>query len=640
MINKTFTLAMGVIGWAGLHSVAVAQTVSIPAADFAAFIGTTTNAGAASGGANTIVTASVGSGYVLGTTVDVLSANITDVAAGSWQNEPSIRLENDAFPGLSTYFNFIDGNLTYTSFAITSLTTRSLGASTTWAWGSAPTLTTGSAIPASSTWTIECYEGYDDDNAGNDSQGTGISFTLPGTPPPPPLATINIAGPVNFGGPVGDVDNSVVTGLSPLAAAGYIGTGVVVQSCDLTSVIAGTYESEARISLKNSAFPTNAYTFQFSTVAAVYGLVSIGPNVSRNWITNGGIGGILPAGSTWDVECFESFNDGAGVDSTGSNIAFDIKAGTPPPPPGPGDNPGVAIDLGTVTATNPLSATGIGVNAGAAKWYKFTVADVDGNLGDWLSIWTATTTADTEIGMYDSTGNLISDDDDDNANGLLSYILIGLAPGDPGGPGYDGVTPDPFQTAAGTYYLAVSTFNSVFSGGFGFTSTGAAGAGIDLNITTSVGSGGGGQFLTGNLHLNDTLFASGETRSISYTITTGLNTINGTITANASTMPLNLNLGSESGTAVIRFSGGSFLTKQVSVNLTGSSQNIGTVNMNNGDADDSGEVDAADIDNVIANFGQVWPGGVGNPLADLDLSGEVDAADIDNVIANFGNFDD
>ncbi|MBL8060664.1 MAG: hypothetical protein JNK63_08135 [Chthonomonas sp.] len=49
-----------------------------------------------------------------------------------------------------------------------------------------------------------------------------------------------------------------------------------------------------------------------------------------------------------------------------------------------------------------------------------------------------------------------------------------------------------------------------------------------------------------------------------------------------------------------------------------------------GDVDNSGEVDAADIDYVISQFGSA------DPAADCDGSGEVDAADIDIVIANFG----
>ena len=61
--------------------------------------------------------------------------------------------------------------------------------------------------------------------------------------------------------------------------------------------------------------------------------------------------------------------------------------------------------------------------------------------------------------------------------------------------------------------------------------------------------------------------------------------------------------------------------------------------MSNGDVDGTGEVDAADIDFVILNFGSLFPG-PGPEDSDVDGSGEVDAADIDVVIANFGNLDD
>ncbi len=57
--------------------------------------------------------------------------------------------------------------------------------------------------------------------------------------------------------------------------------------------------------------------------------------------------------------------------------------------------------------------------------------------------------------------------------------------------------------------------------------------------------------------------------------------------------------------------------------------------LQNGDIDSSGEVDAADIDQVIAFFGTT-----GSVIQDVDGSLEVDAADIDIVIANFGAVDD
>ncbi|MBL8059369.1 MAG: hypothetical protein JNK63_01490 [Chthonomonas sp.] len=54
-----------------------------------------------------------------------------------------------------------------------------------------------------------------------------------------------------------------------------------------------------------------------------------------------------------------------------------------------------------------------------------------------------------------------------------------------------------------------------------------------------------------------------------------------------------------------------------------------------GDVDSSGEVDAADIDAVIATFGMVY-GDPGFGPTDVDGTGEIDAADIDVVIENFG----
>ncbi len=69
-----------------------------------------------------------------------------------------------------------------------------------------------------------------------------------------------------------------------------------------------------------------------------------------------------------------------------------------------------------------------------------------------------------------------------------------------------------------------------------------------------------------------------------------------------------------------------------------------TTNVNiacqNGDADQSAEVDAADIDWVISHFGETVGGGPYDQNSDLDGSGEVDAADIDVAIANFGATDD
>ena len=89
------------------------------------------------------------------------------------------------------------------------------------------------------------------------------------------------------------------------------------------------------------------------------------------------------------------------------------------------------------------------------------------------------------------------------------------------------------------------------------------------------------------------------------------------------------------GPVTIEFDGGPYLRKKLSANLVGINLSLGPVPLTNGDVDNSGEVDAADIDAVIAAFGST---DVSNN--DVDNSGEVDAADIDIVIENFGATDD
>ncbi|MCC6685799.1 MAG: hypothetical protein IT205_02280 [Fimbriimonadaceae bacterium] len=85
-----------------------------------------------------------------------------------------------------------------------------------------------------------------------------------------------------------------------------------------------------------------------------------------------------------------------------------------------------------------------------------------------------------------------------------------------------------------------------------------------------------------------------------------------------------------SGNRTLIFQTRAGLRKAVNVTLQPTPVTGVIVNMANGDVDLSGEVDAADIDLVIAAFGG------SSPMPDVDGTGEVDAADIDVVIANFG----
>ena len=95
-----------------------------------------------------------------------------------------------------------------------------------------------------------------------------------------------------------------------------------------------------------------------------------------------------------------------------------------------------------------------------------------------------------------------------------------------------------------------------------------------------------------------------------------------------------------SGPATLEIDGASFLKRVVSLPLSGFNGTFLPTQVFNGDVDNSGEVDASDIDMVIAHFGELYTADGPLTYSDVDVSGEVDAADIDIVIANFGRLDD
>lgn len=78
-----------------------------------------------------------------------------------------------------------------------------------------------------------------------------------------------------------------------------------------------------------------------------------------------------------------------------------------------------------------------------------------------------------------------------------------------------------------------------------------------------------------------------------------------------------------------------WLKKRIGLNLAVTGASGVNFTLNNGDVDNSGEVDASDIDAVIGAFGAS-----GQSATDVDGSLEVDAVDIDIVIGGFGAVDD
>ena len=150
-------------------------------------------------------------------------------------------------------------------------------------------------------------------------------------------------------------------------------------------------------------------------------------------------------------------------------------------------------------------------------------------------------------------------------------------------------------------------------------------------------AGAANQTLSGTLSLADTVGTFANSSNISFQVKQGVNTLaSGTLTRTASSSALSINVpAANTGAAQLILDGSPFLRRVININLTGSNQAIGTVVVKNGDVDNTAEVDAADIDLVILNFGDT-----SNISSDVNRDGEVDAADIDIVIANFGEIDD
>lgn len=160
---------------------------------------------------------------------------------------------------------------------------------------------------------------------------------------------------------------------------------------------------------------------------------------------------------------------------------------------------------------------------------------------------------------------------------------------------------------------------------------------------TSLAYGAEAHTITGTLVLDDMIpnFASGVSRTVNWAIKQGtITAASGSMVTSTATVNFSVNLpDSIQGYSIWEWDAGSSLKEKLIIIMPGTSFGFGTVHLLNGDADHSGESDAADIDDVIANFGNTYPG-PGNVDADVDGSGEVDSADIDIVIACFGNADD
>ena len=192
----------------------------------------------------------------------------------------------------------------------------------------------------------------------------------------------------------------------------------------------------------------------------------------------------MPGAGAFEFRYYNTFDDAptGGVADAEANVTFNFTDELPSPPS--------AEDLGEIGAPG-LNIVRT-VTAGQVSWFKFSIAEATGT--KFFNIDTEGTAGaldDTEIGIFDSFGALISDDDD-SGTGFLSLLAFGNG-------GVDGDLP------IGTYYLAVGEFNTTFAGGFVVTNGGTTTDAVNINFTTDLTGGGGGGGTTVNPNGVETL---------------------------------------------------------------------------------------------------------------------------------------
>lgn len=186
---------------------------------------------------------------------------------------------------------------------------------------------------------------------------------------------------------------------------------------------------------------------------------------------------MVAAAGNWSFRCIETFDDGVRNTADASWTVLNIQLN---------DGPPIARDFGGITSAG-LTLGGFTTLPGTVGWFKFSLensATVAG--GTFLDIDTVNSTGDTEIALYRADGALVASDDDDGP-GLTSQLTFGAgtrpSAGGNGLPynGRDG------ELVFGTYYLAVSSYDSTFADGWNVTAGGANVPDTRVRINSNTG---------------------------------------------------------------------------------------------------------------------------------------------------------
>lgn len=415
------------------------------------------------------------------------------------------------------------------------------------------------------------------------------------------------------GDPSNTVINVTVTGQPYLLAP-----EIVVQQGSITEMPGHTtsFASEARVRVTKVSNPTLFAEFRFTEQGDFTGTLQLTPNSRIRVVRdNGLIGSLINPGDVLRLEFFESFQDGAAdePESVLNDLRFELSNPFPP-----------ASFTPFVPVSNREDSHIQLYAQQEVRWYQFQLFraltaddlfEIDTRLTENF-LGTPFRPNDTEIGLYDSSGNLIASNDDEDAEEdiLTSYLRFGS-----GGP----------LLAAGTYYLAVGGFDTEFDPAFDVTS----GSQSQGPIVMSYRYDPAGFDVIGLVHLDD------------YTGTVAGQLVNWEIRNLAGAVQ-------ESGTATLGPNGGfGFDTEFRGVGQlwmrgatwlgklsTGSSflnQVTKVFTLINGDVDGDNEIGGGDL-SILSGAFLTAAGDQGFvPGADLDGDGEVGSSDLSILSQNF-----
>lgn len=319
------------------------------------------------------------------------------------------------------------------------------------------------------------------------------------------VASADFTFPVfNLGPDVGATNTFTGLDLSTIAsipAGNYIGFNMLV---DWTSTgnsatnFDNAWSSEARVHFASAAGTGTGPTLPGgTTVHRVVTSPSNGLSNANNLTDlrfSGAFGVPFDGTTPFFLNYRQVFAGFSTQDITWANIRLTLLE---PAPPVPGDRQSNALDLGVFGVGDMKMAQGTLASTTNLAWYKFTLNSPVGasEAHSWLEMFTNGSNFDTEMGLYDSLGNRIANNDDEGelSRSALSFgtgsgeQIGGIGFGDAGGP-FIGAGQNGATLAAGDYYVVIGGFDTVFGASNFAVTAGAATGNYKLTIVPAPGA--------------------------------------------------------------------------------------------------------------------------------------------------------